>query len=228
MDSFWINHRSETVIEKPVLIKRRKRNGKSEKNKTTVVDGTNTDLNSYTQTGLYHFDKLWSAMTNALSNVGTYFSGILRVTHYSNAKILQDLYIDSLSSAEQKPIFTRMYWNSSWTAWIKQSTRYEVDAINSKLSDTGWQNTSVSGITYRNMYGICFVNFNLATTVTTSWQSIVTLPSGNRPRGLRYFRCIGSNGVGNVSVSINTDGSINARVESGTGSAINGLISFDT
>lgn len=92
-------------------------------------------------------------------------------------------------------------------------------------ADSGWLNLD-TGIDYRLHHDIVFVNLNKAVSLSTTYTVIGTLPSGYRPLKAVYFRCTGPNGAGGVSVYVSVNGNINARVDSGTGTAVNGHISF--
>ena len=101
----------------------------------------------------------------------------------------------------------------------------DISTLNSKTADSGWL-TLNSGIQYRKYHDVIYINFNYGISLSTSVTVIGTLPEGYRPSKVEYFRLAGSSGVGNVTVFISTDGTINAKVDSGTGTAINGFISI--
>ena len=101
----------------------------------------------------------------------------------------------------------------------------DISALNSKTADSGWL-TLNSGIQYRKYHDVIYIYFNHGISLSTSVTFIGTLPEGYRPSKVEYFRLAGSSGSGNVTVFIYTDGTINAKVDSGTGTAINGFISI--
>ena len=85
--------------------------------RTNVQNGNaldSFDLNNLTNTTVYQFDKLTSAMTNA-PNTGTYFSGFLFVERYAANKVLQTFYYAGGTPA----IYARTLWNGTWGAWGK-------------------------------------------------------------------------------------------------------------
>lgn len=95
----------------------------------TPINANNfTDLNDVTDTGVYSYDKLSSAMTNA-PFTGTYFSGTLRVTYYQSGKILQEFI------AEDGKSFSRHKWNGTWTSWLPVANRIQ-DAVQGNTSKT--------------------------------------------------------------------------------------------
>lgn len=110
-----------------------------------MLNSSDTDLNNYTASGIWSFDKLSSAMSHA-PNTGQYFSGTLFVAYYSNAKILQVFISDSGN------VFIRYRWNSSttWSDWVAQPTRTEVDVLKSNIRYTATLNTEYfeSGVVY--------------------------------------------------------------------------------
>ena len=98
---------------------------------TAIINGTDTNLNNYTTTNVYHFDTTTSTMTNAPAT-GTYFSGFLFVDKYQSNKVLQRFFY----SGAEKSVWVRMLWNGTWSAWVKEPTRAEVDALNSNRKAT--------------------------------------------------------------------------------------------
>lgn len=82
----------------------------------------------------------------------------------------------------------------------------------------------MNGVQYAKEGNHVFINFNISVSLTTNFTTIATLPSGARPSFVQYFRVAGSNGSGNVTINISVAGVISAKVDSGTGTAINGLI----
>lgn len=101
----------------------------------------------------------------------------------------------------------------------------DISTLNSKTADSGWL-TLNRGIQYRKYHDVIYIYFNYGISLSTSVTVIGTLPEGYRPSKVEYFRLAGSSGGGNVTVFIYMDGTINAKVDSGTGTAINGFISI--
>lgn len=102
----------------------------------------------------------------------------------------------------------------------------ELTALNKGLTHydmTPWM-TIVNGIRYASEGSHVFIWFNIAVSLTTTFTTVATLPTGRRPSFDEYFRVAGSNGSGNVTVLVSNNGQIQAKVDSGTGSAINGFI----
>lgn len=97
---------------------------------TAIINGTDTDLNNYTTTNVYHFDTTTSTMTNAPAT-GTYFSGFLFVNMYQSNKVLQRFFY----SGAEKSVWVRMLWSGTWSSWVKEPTRTEVDALNSNTGN---------------------------------------------------------------------------------------------
>ena len=82
----------------------------------------------------------------------------------------------------------------------------------------------IDGIQYAPEGNHVFIRLNITTSVTTSFNTLATLPSGHRPSFNQYFRVIGSNGTGDITILVNTSGNIQAKTDSGTNTAINGFI----
>lgn len=100
------------------------------------------------------------------------------------------------------------------------------DAIGQATAKTDWVNSSLSGIKCRKRAGFVQVYFNVGVPLTSAYENIATLPNGYIPDVTVYTVCVGSMGIGIVYVIISSDGVIRARVDSGTGTAINGLVTF--
>ncbi len=82
----------------------------------------------------------------------------------------------------------------------------------------------IDGIQYAPEGNHVFIRLNITTSVTTSFNTLATLPSGHRPSFNQYFRVMGSNGTGDITILVNTSGNIQAKTDSGTNTAINGFI----
>lgn len=98
--------------------------------------------------------------------------------------------------------------------------------LNDKIQKSQWVNTSLSGITCRKCGNLVQVYFNVAVSLNTTYKSIATLPTGYRPDVNVYAKCSGSGGAGVIGLLIEKSGNIQANSNSGTESAINGLITF--
>lgn len=88
---------------------------------------------------------------------------------------------------------------------------------------SAWEQLT-TGIQYASEGHHVFVYFNIAVSLTNSFTTVATLPTGKRPSLNEYFRVTSSNGTGDVTVFVSISGAIQAKVDSGTGSAINGFI----
>lgn len=99
----------------------------------------------------------------------------------------------------------------------------DISGLNDAITLTNWT-TLVNGVQYAGEGNHVFVRLNIAASLSTSFTILATLPTGKRPSLNQYFRVTGSNGTGDVTVLVDTSGNIQAKVDSGTGSAVNGFI----
>lgn len=173
--------------------------------KLTTADAQSmTNLNDVTSTGLYSYDKLSSAMTNAPST-GTYFSGTLRVTYYNANKVTQE-FIESGGR-----VFTRHKWNGTWNAWQELALNSNIDTVTSTVYGTFCYAQKKSGVVY--VYGHSAGDLQL--TGNGSWQSLTTLPTGFRPRDNVYFSGATVGGKA-ISFHINTSGVVEYVMDANT------------
>lgn len=110
---------------------------------------------------------------------------------------------------------------------LSSSVDTRISALNDALTryDLSEWTTLTNGIVYASEGSHVFIRFNIAVSLTTSFVTLATLPVGKRPSANEYFRVAGSNGSGDVTVFVASNtGQIQAKVDSGTGSAVNGFI----
>ena len=117
--------------------------------------------------------------------------------------------------------------NLTSTETDKPGSANMLKTLNDKIAKSAWVNTSLTGVKCRTCGALVQVYFNVVVTLTTTYQTIATLPSAEYcPDVNVYALCIGSLGDGIVHVLINMNGNIQAKVDSGTGAAINGIIIY--
>lgn len=183
--------------------------------KTTVIAALETDLNNYTSSGIWSFDKLSSAMSHA-PNTGTYFSGTLFVENFSNVKILQ-VFINDFCN-----VFIRYKWNSStWKDWVAHPTRAEMDAVSTPtaITVTAASNAVIDVNKSYKIGKLAVLNIKGHTTAAINNAALLTfdftLPSA--VSGLTFFMGTGTEwNISGVAYGYATDNRISARVENNT------------
>lgn len=120
-------------------------------------------------------------------------------------------------------VYTKVKDYSGWKAWVKQPTRAEVDAL---ASDSGWL-TLVTGVKYRKVGKICYVNIEGYTaTQTSGTEAIGVLPTGYRPAVNVNIQWCARKGSSTLTAGwLTSGGTINYTAVSASGS-VAGFISF--
>lgn len=173
--------------------------------KLTTADAQSmTNLNDVTSTGLYSYDKLSSAMTNAPST-GTYFSGTLRVTYYNANKVTQE-FIESGGR-----VFTRHKWNGTWGSWV------ELLSFSNTVPTTSWTKITsyTSGAEWNGSYyiklgNIVYLRISAKSLTANSNITVFTLPTDYRPPFEIEFGGFGGNAyLNHAHFKILSNGNLN-------------------
>lgn len=96
------------------------------------------------------------------------------------------------------------------------------------IGDTGWIEL-VSGVQYRKRMGFATVKIYMNKSMTTSWQTIGTLPEGYRPSEIMYFAMTTVTNNTNIVASVDSTGEIAVRLPNGasaTSYSIEGTVTF--
>lgn len=123
----------------------------------------------------------------------------------------------------QRTIFTRA-WTGSWSSWVKQPTRSEIDALNSNITTVTTHTINWGGKTW-SFYKIGrIVWFSApfdANDVPSGSNNIGTLPEAFRPIQRALFRCQNSNYNINSWVTITIEGAVSVYRDSAITTATN-------
>lgn len=94
--------------------------------------------------------------------------------------------------------------------------------------DNSWKSLT-SECRYFKKSGIVTVTFYTASrTITSSYQTVATLPVGYRPVGDLYFSAMSINAVDQVIGAVQANGNILLRTSSGSASYVGFTVSFPT
>lgn len=109
-----------------------------------------------------------------------------------------------------------------------RKTLFAVEATGDLYSATDVQKTTASGVTYQKHLGIVTVHINTTVSLSTSWKTIMTLPSGCRPTSDVYFACTTISNNTNVICHITTGGVLSLRIASGSSASysVQGSVAF--
>lgn len=109
-----------------------------------------------------------------------------------------------------------------------RKTLFAVEASGDLYSATDVQKTTASGVTYQKHLGIVTVHINTTVSLSTSWKTIMTLPSGCRPTSDVYFACTTISNNTNVICHITTGGVLSLRIASGSSASysVQGSVAF--
>ena len=109
-----------------------------------------------------------------------------------------------------------------------RKTLFAVEATGDLYSAPDVQKTTASGVTYQKHLGIVTVHIYTTVSLSTSWKTIMTLPSGCRPTSDVYFACTTISNNTNVICHISTGGVLSLRIASGSSASysVQGSVAF--
>lgn len=151
------------------------------------------DFNNYTETSVWRCDLLETNVTNGPS-VGTYVSGFLFVYKYDPRYLMQRFCFSGTGSSKYDWI--RFNWIGTWSDWVKQPTRDELNVVS--------VNTGIKGLYAFKMGNIVWIRVD-----DCAYNITGTVPKSLKPRNGVHFCAISGNADRkNALFSINAAGEV--------------------